>query len=239
MLGTAGKELCDDSLVPALSTAGTCDGITTDGLVEVYRKLNRLWGDAFDVRGYASDNMLSMEECVRKLEAGCVLNVAVNALALWDVADPMGSPVQLFRTTDLWIAVTGVRKDPEGNVQGFEIVDAGNAESYVDAAKFKRMCYGTDARKVLDPACVVIRKRDDSSDEPDGAEAVGADTGDTLRMEPEPETAESPVQVSGEDPVFHWDELFGEFLNCPEDSDEAFRLQRKIHQLTKAGGGAG
>ena len=71
----------------------------------------------------------------------------------------MGSPFPERRATDHWITVTGVQRSEDGTIQGFDIIDSGGGESYVDADKYQAMCYGTDNLELTDPTCIVVSKK--------------------------------------------------------------------------------
>ena len=61
--------------------------------------------------------------------------------------------------TDHWITVTGVERSQAGEIQGFEIIDSGGGENYVDAETYERMCFGEEGREMIDPTCIVVSKK--------------------------------------------------------------------------------
>ena len=166
VLGT--NEYTENKVLDVAVQEGLCDtdsfddsgGTTTDQFMELYDRMNEVCGDQLEVERHDFDDVLSMEEVAQRLEEGCTLNVAVDSSTLWEETDPMGSPIPDTRATDHWITVTGVQRGEDGSIQGFDIIDSGGGESYVDADKYEAMCYGTDSLELTDPTCIVVSKKD-------------------------------------------------------------------------------
>ncbi|MCR4791786.1 MAG: hypothetical protein K5871_03485 [Lachnospiraceae bacterium] len=137
-----------------------CGGTTTEQFMELYGKLNEQLGDKFNTELYEFDNVLDANQVAERLEAGDVINVAVDSQTLWgqkDVYDLLG--VRREVVSDHWITVTGVDKAETGEIQGFDIIDSGGGESYVSLDKYNEMCYGNGTRIVKDPTCIVLSKK--------------------------------------------------------------------------------
>ena len=166
VLGT--NEYTENKVLDVAVQEGLCDtgsldnsgGTTTDQFMELYEKMNETCGGQLDVQRHDFDNVLSMEEVAQRLDEGCTVNVAVDSATLWDQADPMGTPFPESRATDHWITVTDVHRDESGSITGFDIIDSGGGESYVDADKYEAMCYGTEDLELTDPTCIVVSKKD-------------------------------------------------------------------------------
>ncbi len=54
--------------------------------------------------------------------------------------------------------MTGVERDEDGSVMGFNIIDSGGGESYADVDKYERMCFGEEGREMIDPTCIVVSR---------------------------------------------------------------------------------
>jgi len=138
-------------------------GTTTEQFMELYDKMNEQLGGGITTELHEYGNALDVNEVAEKLDEGSVLNVAVDACALWDqprdYVNSMGIPQDDFYS-DHWITVTGVQRDDLGNVQGFDIIDSGGGVDYVSADKYHEMCFGTDEHKVIDPTSIVVSKND-------------------------------------------------------------------------------
>ena len=138
----------DNNLCSMDSSPENCGGTTTEQFMELYDKMNEQLDGKINTELYEFNNALDVEDVASKLDEGCVLNVAVDAAALWDqpreYVNSMGIPCDDFYS-DHWITVTGVQRDELGNIQGFDIIDSGGGVNYVDADKYHEM------RCVLEP----------------------------------------------------------------------------------------
>ena len=153
----------DNNLCSMDSSPENCGGTTTEQFMELYDKMNEQLDGKINTELYEFNNALDVEDVASKLDEGCVLNVAVDASALWDqpreYVNSMGIPCDDFYS-DHWITVTGVQRDELGNIQGFDIIDSGGGVNYVDADKYHEMCFGTDEHRVIDPTAIVVSKND-------------------------------------------------------------------------------
>ena len=153
----------DNNLCSMDSSPENCGGTTTEQFMELYDKMNEQLDGKINTELYEFNNALDVEDVASKLDEGCVLNVAVDADALWDqpreYVNSMGIPCDDFYS-DHWITVTGVQRDELGNIQGFDIFDSGGGVNYVDADKYHEMCFGTDEHRVIDPTAIVVSKND-------------------------------------------------------------------------------
>ena len=153
----------DNNLCNMDSSPENCGGTTTEQFMELYGKMNEQMDGEIDTQLFEYDNALDVNDVASKLDEGCVLNVAVDANALWDqprdYVNSMGIPCDDFYS-DHWITVTGVQRDELGNVQGFDIIDSGGGVDYVSADKYHEMCFGTDEHRVIDPTAIVVSKKD-------------------------------------------------------------------------------
>lgn len=153
----------DNNLCSMDSSPENCGGTTTEQFMELYDKMNEQLDGKINTELYEFNNALDVEDVASKLDEGCVLNVAVDADALWDqpreYVNSMGIPCDDFYS-DHWITVTGVQRDELGNIQGFDIIDSGGGVNYVDADKYHEMCFGTDEHRVIDPTAIVASKND-------------------------------------------------------------------------------
>ena len=156
----------DNNLCSIDSSPENCGGTTADQFMDLYDKMNEQIGGKIETQLYEYENALDVNDVASKLDEGCVLNVAVDANALWDqprdYVNSMGIPCDDFYS-DHWITVTGVQRDELGNVKGFDIIDSGGGVDYVSADKYHEMCFGTDEHKVIDPTAIVVSKKDTSS----------------------------------------------------------------------------
>ena len=146
----------DNNLCCTTGQPGDCGGTTTNQFMELYDRVNEQIGDKLDVKLYEYDNALGVEQVAESLENGNVINVAVDSDTLWDRIDYGYSG---DKYSDHWITVTGVQRDGDGNIAGFNIIDSGGGEGYVDVDKYERMCFGDGDRKVLDPTAIVVSKK--------------------------------------------------------------------------------
>ena len=153
----------DNNLCSMDSSPENCGGTTTEQFMKLYDKMNEQLDGKINTELYEFNNALDVEDVASKLDEGCVLNVAVDAAALWDqpreYVNSMGIPCDDFYS-DHWITVTGVQRDELGNIQGFDIIDSGGGVNYVDADKYHEMCFGTDEHRVIDPTAIVVSKND-------------------------------------------------------------------------------
>lgn len=153
----------DNNLCSMDSSPENCGGTTPEQFMELYDKMNEQLDGKINTELYEFNNALDVEDVASKLDEGCVLNVAVDAAALWDqpreYVNSMGIPCDDFYS-DHWITVTGVQRDELGNIQGFDIIDSGGGVNYVDADKYHEMCFGTDEHRVIDPTAIVVSKND-------------------------------------------------------------------------------
>lgn len=153
----------DNNLCSMDSSPENCGGTTTEQFMELYDKMNEQLDGKINTELYEFNNALDVEDVASKLDEGCVLNVAVDADALWDqpreYVNSIGIPCDDFYS-DHWITVTGVQRDELGNIQGFDIIDSGGGVNYVDADKYHEMCFGTDEHRVIDPTAIVVSKND-------------------------------------------------------------------------------
>lgn len=163
----------DNNLCNMDSSPENCGGTTTEQFIDLYDKMNEQLDGKINTELYEFNNALDVEEVAAKLDEGCVLNVAVDAAALWGeprtYVNSLGIPCDDF-FSDHWITVTGVQRDELGNIQGFDIIDSGGGVDYVDADKYHEICFGTDEHRVIDPTAIVVSKNDVSD--------VNHDTGD-------------------------------------------------------------
>lgn len=149
------NQLCETNGDPASS-----GGTTTEQFMEIYDKLDipGVEAECFDY-----DNALDADQIAERLDQGSVVNISVDSARLWDqTGDVTGSG--LFGGgddvySDHWITVTGVDRQ-DGGIAGFNIIDSGGGESYVDADKFNEVYFGTEDRRVIDPTCIVVSKTD-------------------------------------------------------------------------------
>lgn len=153
----------DNNLCSINASLENCGGTTTEQFMELYDKMNEQLDGKINTELYEFGNALDVDAVAAKLDEGCVLNVAVDASALWDqpreYVNSMGIPCDDF-FSDHWITVTGVRRDELGNVQGFDIIDSGGGVDYVDADKYHEICFGTDEHKVIDPTAIAVSKNE-------------------------------------------------------------------------------
>lgn len=142
--------------------AESCGGTTTDQFMELYDKVNEQMGDCFNTELFEFDNALDANQVADRLDAGDVINVAVDSSTLWNqkpygIADLLGVRREVI--SDHWITVTGVNRGESGEIQGFDIIDSGGGENYVSLDKYNDMCFGSGSRIVKDPTCIVLSKK--------------------------------------------------------------------------------
>ena len=65
-----------------------------------------------------------------------------------DYSDPIGSYTQDF-ASDHWITVTGARRDEQGNIAGFEIVDSGGGKITFLLNSIKKCVLGQKITRLL------------------------------------------------------------------------------------------
>ena len=152
----------DNNLCNRIGNPEDLGGTSTDQFMELYSKVNEELGDKFDTELYEFENVLDANQVAERLEAGDVVNVAVDACALWNqprnYVDDMGVRQDDF-ASDHWITVTGVNRSDTGEINGFDIIDSGGGENYVSLDKYNEICFGTPEHKVLDPTCIVLSKK--------------------------------------------------------------------------------
>lgn len=141
--------------------AAGCGGTTTEQFMELYDKVNEQIGDKICTELYEYGNVLDANQVAERLDAGDVVNVAVDSSTLWGqthgIADLLG--VRRDVISDHWITVTGVNRGDSGDIRGFDIIDSGGGERYVSLDKYNDMCFGTGSRIVKDPTCIVVSKK--------------------------------------------------------------------------------
>lgn len=74
----------DNNLCSMDSSPENCGGTTTEQFMELYDKMNEQLDGKINTELYEFNNALDVEDVASKLDEGCVLNVAVDADALWD-----------------------------------------------------------------------------------------------------------------------------------------------------------
>ncbi len=151
----------DNNLCNLEGPAAGCGGTTTEQFMELYDKVNEQIGDKINTELYEFGNVLDANQVAERLDAGDVVNVAVDSSTLWGqshgIADLLG--VRRDVISDHWITVTGVNRAETGEIQGFDIIDSGGGENYVSLDKYNDMCFGTGSRIVKDPTCIVVSKK--------------------------------------------------------------------------------
>ena len=149
------NNLCEVGEISPADNGGT----STDQFMELYDKVNEQIGDKLDIECFEYDNSLSVEQMAEKLDEGAVLNVAVDSQTLWGenyhIPGTLGEDVY----TDHWITVTGVNRNDVGDISSFNIIDSGGGVSEVSAETYDRMCFGESGRQMIDPTCIVVRKK--------------------------------------------------------------------------------
>lgn len=154
----------DNNLCQTHGALDSCGGTSTEQFMELYDKMNEQLGDKFNTELFEYDNVLDANQVAERLENGDVINVAVDACALWDqprdYTNAFGVRQDDF-DSDHWITVTGVERMEDGGIQGFDIIDSGGGESYVSLDKYNDMCFGTDEHRVIDPTCIVLSRKDE------------------------------------------------------------------------------
>lgn len=159
----------ENDLCNTYGSPDACGGTTTNQFMELYDTVNEQIGGKIETELFENDNALSVEEMAGRIDDGAVLNVAVDADALWgrprDYTDAAGGYNPDFYS-DHWITVTGCQRDEMGNIQGFDVIDSGGGVDYVSAEQCQEMCFGTEEHRVLDPTCIVVSKKEMASDVP-------------------------------------------------------------------------
>ena len=150
------NELCETGSIDPADNGGT----GTEDFMKLYEKVNEKIGDRLNVECFDYDKALSVDEMADKLDEGSVLNIAVDSATLWDQNDHIPGELAEDVCTDHWITVTGVDRDANGEVIGFNIIDSGGGESYADIEKYERMCFGETGREVIYPTSFVVSKND-------------------------------------------------------------------------------
>ena len=149
------NNLCEVGEISPTDNGGT----STDQFMELYDKVNEQIGDKLDIECFEYDNSLSVEQMAERLDEGAVLNVAVDSQTLWGenyhIPGTLGEDVY----TDHWITVTGVNRNDVGDISSFNIIDSGGGVSEVSAETYDRMCFGESGRQMIDPTCIVVRKK--------------------------------------------------------------------------------
>ena len=74
----------DNNLCSMDSSPENCGGTTTEQFMELYDKMNEQLDGKINTELYEFNNALDVEDVASKLDEGCVLNVAVDADALWE-----------------------------------------------------------------------------------------------------------------------------------------------------------
>ncbi len=153
----------DNNLCQTHGALDSCGGTSTEQFMELYNKMNEQLGDRFETELFEYDNVLDANQVAERLENGDVINVAVDACALWDqprnYTNAFGVRQDDFYS-DHWITVTGVERMEDGSIRGFDIIDSGGGESYVSLDKYNDMCFGTDEHRVIDPTCIVLSRKE-------------------------------------------------------------------------------
>ena len=153
----------DNDLCQTQGALDSCGGTSTEQFMELYNKMNEQLGDRFETELFEYDNVLDANQVAERLENGDVINVAVDACALWDqprdYTNAFGVRQDDFYS-DHWITVTGVERMEDGSIRGFDIIDSGGGESYVSLDKYNDMCFGTDEHRVIDPTCIVLSRKE-------------------------------------------------------------------------------
>jgi hypothetical protein len=133
-------------------------GTDTGNFLDIIKKLDI---PGVEAECYEFTNALSADGIAEKLDQGSSVNISVDSARLWDeLGDStnsglFGKPV----VSDHWITVSGVERQ-DGEVEGFDIIDSGGGENYVDIDKFNEMYLGTAERRVVDPTCIVLSKKE-------------------------------------------------------------------------------
>ena len=153
----------DNNLCQTHGDMDSCGGTSTEQFMDLYDKMNEQLGDKFDTELFEYGDVLDADQVADRLDNGDVVNVAVDACALWDMprdyVNDLGVRQDDFYS-DHWITVTGVQRLDDGTIKGFDIIDSGGGENYVSLDKYNDMCFGTEEHRVIDPTCIVLSKKD-------------------------------------------------------------------------------
>ena len=168
VLGT--NELTENKVLTLAVDNGLCEtksldpekngATTTEDFMKLYDNVNDAIGGKLNIECFDYDKALWVDEMADKLDEGAVLNIAVDSATLWDENNHIPGMLSEDVCTDHWITVTGVERDADGAVIGFNIIDSGGGENYADVEKYERMCFGEEGRKMTDPTCIVVSKND-------------------------------------------------------------------------------
>ena len=148
------NELCETKSIDPADNGST----GTEDFMKLYEKVNEKIGNRLSIECFDYDKALSVDEMADKLDEGSVLNIAVDSATLWNQNEHIPGELAEDVCTDHWITVTGVDRDTDGKIIGFNIIDSGGGESYADIEKYERMCFGESGREMIDPTCIVVSK---------------------------------------------------------------------------------
>ena len=149
------SELClTESLRPE-----ECGGTTTDQFMTIYDKIIAIDDIPIKVELYEYNNALSIDEMAKELDQGKILNIAVDSATLWDKFAGNEDTA-----TDHWITATKAIRSTDGELRGFSLIDSGGGVQYANVQYLERMCFGESDRKMTDPTCIVVSKKDNANE---------------------------------------------------------------------------
>ena len=179
------KTAADNNLCCTSGSPENCGGTSTKNIVELVGKVT-VPEDNITTEVYEYDNALSVDELADKLkDSNTVAMVGVDSSTLWDNRGDVTNS-SLFGNvesdySDHWIMVDKPVYGEDGKLEGFNIVDSGGGESYVDRDKFEAMYIGNQDHQVKDPTSIIISKNEstpgklDTTVQPEKASAIQDD----------------------------------------------------------------
>ena len=149
------KDLCNTEGV--LSECGGTNTVTLDKLInEAAEPEDKISTEVYEYEDAPSIEMLA----VRIDNDDTVAIVGVDSNGLWgqykDETCYWNTSIE--HQSDHWIVVNKPCYDDDGNLRGFQVVDSGGGESYVDKDKFEKIYIGSEFRKISDPTAIFIHK---------------------------------------------------------------------------------
>nr|WP_317351353.1 hypothetical protein [uncultured Agathobacter sp.] len=169
-----GRNDCTESTVLNYAVEnGLCDlnsdpnlmgGTTTKDIVSLVDGMKNP-EDNIHTEVYEYDKALNVDELANRLsEPGTCAIVGVDSAVLWEQNTELsGSGYGANEIpSDHWITVESPKYDENGKLLGFNIVDSGGGETFVDRDGFEKMYLGDENRGIEDPTAIIVTNNGDA-----------------------------------------------------------------------------
>lgn len=148
------SEYSEADLVNYVLEHGLCDpgsgGMDINQMALTYVDL--LPSSYMDVYGWGGSYAPNIDTIAEWLDKGRFVNISVYGEMMREGGHT--GEGEVYSTH--WLALTGVHRNEDGSVAGFDIVDSASSATYIDADRLAEIYYGHDGTTILDPSVIMI-----------------------------------------------------------------------------------